>query len=178
MQVMAAVHMCLYVCVYTHVYIMCMDKCMCMDTCIHTHTWSDIETTRICDILHVSMYMHNTTYIRTCRGVGMWDTSPKAQINGQECFRTLWVDNETIVCTTGQNTRVAMENPEVCVCVCVCMCFYIHVLFVVMIHVQRWRIYVCMHLCTYVHLYKFMHIICMCVCMCTHIHTCKHPRSK
>mmetsp|Transcript_48077 Transcript_48077/g.75080 ORF Transcript_48077/g.75080 Transcript_48077/m.75080 type:complete len:239 (+) Transcript_48077:698-1414(+) len=45
-------------------------------------------------------------------GVGMWDTKPEAQINGQKCAFTTWVDNQTVICTTAANSRVNLQNPE------------------------------------------------------------------
>jgi hypothetical protein len=46
-------------------------------------------------------------------GVGPWDTHPVASINGQQCGTTTWVDNQTVVCSLKDGTRVELQNPEV-----------------------------------------------------------------
>lgn len=46
-------------------------------------------------------------------GLGTWDTKPVALINGQQCGKTKWVDNQTVVCTIRDGSRVQLENPEI-----------------------------------------------------------------
>jgi len=46
-------------------------------------------------------------------GLGAWDTKPVASINGQQCGSTRWVDNQTVVCSLKDGSRVEMQNPEV-----------------------------------------------------------------
>jgi len=46
-------------------------------------------------------------------GLGLWDTKPVAFINGQECGKTTWVDNLTVVCTIKEGSRMELENPEI-----------------------------------------------------------------
>lgn len=46
-------------------------------------------------------------------GLGAWDTQPVASINGQQCGTTTWVDNQTVVCSLKDGSRVELQNPEV-----------------------------------------------------------------
>ena len=46
-------------------------------------------------------------------GVGAWDTKPVASINGQQCGSTKWVDNQTVVCSLKDGSRVELQNPEI-----------------------------------------------------------------
>uniref|UniRef100_A0A7S4KM81 IPT/TIG domain-containing protein n=1 Tax=Guillardia theta TaxID=55529 RepID=A0A7S4KM81_GUITH len=46
-------------------------------------------------------------------GVGNWDTKPEAQINGQACGKTTWIDNSTVRCTTVAGSKLTLQNPEV-----------------------------------------------------------------
>jgi len=46
-------------------------------------------------------------------GLGTWDTKPVALINGQQCGKTTWVDNQTVVCSLREGMRIELENPEV-----------------------------------------------------------------
>jgi Na+-transporting methylmalonyl-CoA/oxaloacetate decarboxylase gamma subunit len=46
-------------------------------------------------------------------GLGAWDTKPVALINGQQCGKTTWVDNQTVTCTIRDGVRTELVNPEV-----------------------------------------------------------------
>jgi hypothetical protein len=103
---------------------------------------------RICIYIYTHIYVHN-------RGVGLWDSQPKAQINGQECMKTVWVDNETVVCTTGQNTRIALENPEV-----TCR-LYIYIYSICAYIAYPHNLHVCMCVCAFMHvrnIYTYIYI--------------------
>eukprot|EP00960_Hanusia_phi_P066736 766462-Hanusia_phi.AAC.6 len=46
-------------------------------------------------------------------GIGNWNTKPEAQINGQACAKSTWIDNTTVRCTTVAGSKLTLQNPEV-----------------------------------------------------------------